>query len=73
MGSLFMVFVYAFFFYLIYKAIRFFILYMNEPESQKKQSAKSSNSDSRMKIKNEDIIDAEFVELKPDKKENQTN
>lgn len=71
MGSLFMVFVYAFFFYLIYKAIRFFIQYMNEPEPQKKKKESGITSDSKMKIKKEDIIDAEFVEIKPEKKETQ--
>lgn len=73
MGSLFMFFVYAFFFYLIYKAIRFFIQYMNEPEQPKKSKKYSSQPESRLKIKSEDIIDAEFEELKPEKKENQKN
>lgn len=71
MGSLFMVFVYAFFFYLIYKAIRFFIQYMNEPEPQKKKNGSVNAPDSKMKIKKEDIIDAEFVDIKPEKKETQ--
>ncbi len=71
MGSLFMFFVYAFFFYLIYKAIKFFILYMNEPEPPKKKSQPNSNAGSKFQIKNEDIIDAEFEDLKTDKKENQ--
>lgn len=71
MANLFMFFVYAFFFYLIYKAIRFFIQYMNEPEPQKKKNGNVSTPDSKLKIKKEDIIDAEFVEIKPEKKESQ--
>jgi hypothetical protein len=71
MGSLFMIFVYAFFFYLIFKAIRFFIQYMSEPESVKKKADSSAQSQQKLQIKKEDIIDAEFEELRPEKKENQ--
>lgn len=73
MGSLFMVFVYAFFFYLIFKALRFFVQYMNEPEQKKKESTNTRTPESKLKIKKEDIIDAEFVDLKSDKKENPKN
>lgn len=71
MGNLFMFFVYAFFFYLIYKAIRFFIQYMSEPEPAKKQTNTSSTVQSKLQIKKEDIIEAEFEELKPEKKDSQ--
>ena len=71
MGSLFMIFVYAFFFYLIYKALRFFLQYLSEPEPAKKQTNNSPKTQSKLQIKNEDIIEAHFEELKPDKKENQ--
>ncbi len=73
MGSLFMIFVYAFFFYLIYKALRFFIQYMSEPEPAKKQHNASPKKQSKLQIKNEDIIEAQFEELKPEKKENRKN
>jgi len=69
MYTLFKLFVYGFFFYLIYKAIKFFTQYLNEPEPNKKKS-NSEKTTANLKIKNEDIIDAEFEELKPEKKDN---
>ncbi len=68
MYTLFKLFVYGFFFYLIYKAIKFFTQYLNEPDPQKKDSSSAKKS-SRLKIKSEDIIDAEFEDLKPEKKD----
>jgi hypothetical protein len=70
MGSLFMFFVYAFFFYLIYKAIKFFLQYMSEPQPAKKQTNSTVQTQSKLQIKKEDIIDAEFEELKPGDKNN---
>ncbi len=69
MYSLFYFFVYGFFFYLIYKAIRFFIQYLNEPEPSRKQQSKNNSGNAKLKIKNEDIIDAEFEDIKPGKKD----
>lgn len=71
MYSLFYFFVYGFFFYLIYKAIRFFIQYLNEPEQPRSKPNQNRPGNSKPRIKSEDIIDAEFEEIKPAKKDNQ--
>lgn len=69
MTSLFKIFVYGFFFYLIFKAIKFFTQYLNEPGKEKKDRNSMDKSGTGLKIKNEDIIDAEFEELKPGKRD----
>jgi len=72
MFVIFRYFVYLFFFYLIYKALKFFIVYISEP-AQKNKKESYGGQGTKLKIKSEDIIEAEFEELKPEKKDNPNN
>ena len=59
-------FVWVLLFYFLYKAIRFFFQYINSPmDSQgKNNNIKTKKADPKFQIKKEDIIDADFEEIK---------
>ena len=63
-------FIYLFGFWLVFKVLRFFFRYMSQPEPKKNGSNYSKPQDSKLQIKKEDIIDAEFEEIKSEKKNN---
>ena len=49
-------------FYLLFRVIRFFIRYLNEPDSASGGRVKASKGDSK-RIDREDIIEADFEEI----------
>ena len=62
---------YLILFYVLFRVIRFFIRYLNEPDSSSKfkKSSRPFRRDREEKINREDIIEADFEEINDRDKE----